>query len=60
MLTLREGADSGPVSAVRPWFPPGSHGAGLGTARVGATMTLWMPDTSPKGHYTGTLTLIGA
>ncbi|MEV4509406.1 substrate-binding domain-containing protein [Dactylosporangium sp. NPDC049525] len=37
-------------------------GTGLGVQQVGATMRLWMPDTSPKGHYTGmlTLTLISA
>ncbi|MET7402262.1 substrate-binding domain-containing protein, partial [Dactylosporangium sp. NPDC005572] len=32
-------------------------GGGLGTQRLGAAMELWMPDTSPKGGYTGTLTL---
>ncbi|WP_238007549.1 substrate-binding domain-containing protein [Dactylosporangium sp. AC04546] len=31
--------------------------AGLGTQQLAATMALWMPDTSPKGGYTGTLTL---
>ncbi|GGM17563.1 substrate-binding domain-containing protein [Dactylosporangium sucinum] len=30
---------------------------GLGTQQLGAAMRLWMPDTSPKGGYAGTLTL---
>ncbi|GAB3863524.1 phosphate ABC transporter substrate-binding protein PstS [Dactylosporangium cerinum] len=33
------------------------RGAGLGVQYVAATVHLWMPDTSPKGQYTGTLTL---
>ncbi len=32
-------------------------GNGLGTAQVGASLTLWIPDTSPPGGYTSTLTL---
>lgn len=32
-------------------------GSGLGVQQVGATIRLWLPDTAPKGHYTGTLTL---
>ncbi len=32
-------------------------GNGLGTAQVGASLTLWMPDTSPLGAYSSTLTL---
>ncbi|GAA3201520.1 substrate-binding domain-containing protein [Dactylosporangium siamense] len=33
------------------------RGAGLGVQHVAATVHLWMPDTSPRGRYTGTLTL---
>ncbi|GAA2355030.1 substrate-binding domain-containing protein [Dactylosporangium salmoneum] len=32
-------------------------GSGLGTQHVRADMVLWIPDTSPTGTYTGTLTL---
>ncbi|MEV6923167.1 substrate-binding domain-containing protein [Dactylosporangium sp. NPDC051485] len=32
-------------------------GSGLGTQHVGADMVLWIPDTSPTGTYTSTLTL---
>ncbi|WP_238007547.1 substrate-binding domain-containing protein [Dactylosporangium sp. AC04546] len=32
-------------------------GSGLGTQRLSAGMEMWMPDTSPKGTYAGTLTL---
>ncbi|WP_432980195.1 substrate-binding domain-containing protein [Dactylosporangium sp. CA-233914] len=32
-------------------------GSGLGTQPLGARMELWMPDTSPTGRYSGTLTL---
>jgi hypothetical protein len=33
------------------------QGSGLGLQKVSADMALWMPDTSPKGTYTATLTL---
>jgi ABC-type phosphate transport system substrate-binding protein len=32
-------------------------GSGLGTQNVGATLQWWIPDTSPTGTYTATLTL---
>ncbi|WP_238017800.1 substrate-binding domain-containing protein [Dactylosporangium sp. AC04546] len=32
-------------------------GSGLGLLRATAGVTLWMPDTAPKGTYTATLTL---
>jgi hypothetical protein len=32
-------------------------GNGLGTERVGAVLRLWLPDTTPAGALTGTLTL---
>jgi ABC-type phosphate transport system substrate-binding protein len=32
-------------------------GNGLGTQNLGATLVLWMPDTSPTGTYASTLTL---
>ncbi|OLB79971.1 MAG: hypothetical protein AUI14_08680 [Actinobacteria bacterium 13_2_20CM_2_71_6] len=32
-------------------------GSGLGTERVAAVLRLWIPDTSPAGVFTGTLTL---
>jgi hypothetical protein len=34
-----------------------SYGTGLGTQKVAAEITLWVPATSPVGTYTGTLTL---
>jgi hypothetical protein len=32
-------------------------GTGLGVQNVGASLRLWMPDTSSAGTYTSTLTL---